>query len=119
MRDEVAPSFEDVLAMQRLLLAEMRELRLAVDGQDYRRRLICELGAAVGLGATCIGALNVALILQGVQEPPPAVESIVALLRGDPKCPRSDRQVLRILQAEAQRIAADNSAALCQWPPAG
>lgn len=96
----------------RELLAEVRELRLAVEGKAYRDRLIVQLAAAVGLGPTWAGAQAVALILAG-NEAPAGAEGIAGLLQAHRL---SARQVLRILQAAAAEAAADRSAALCQWP---
>ena len=111
---------KDSAALLRLLVerldnmdADIRGLRLAVEGRSYRDRLIVELAGAVGLGPTWAAAQAVSMILAGAQPAPAGAEHLAGVLRG---CQLSARQVLRILQAAAAQAAADRSTALCQWP---
>lgn len=105
-----------LLAQQQATQAELRALRLAVEGARYRHRLISDLGRAVALGPTWAGAQQMALILAGVEAAPAGAEPLVDVLRADRACPRSARQLLRILQVAAERAATDSAGRLCQWP---
>ena len=105
----------ELLANVRALRAEMRGLRLAVEGRTYRDQLIAELAAAVGLGPTWSCAQEIALILGGVRVGP--APELAAALRASRSCPRSPRQILRILQSVREEEFADTTAVLCQWPP--
>jgi hypothetical protein len=92
------------------------ELRLIADGEGnrFRDELIVGLGATLGLGPTWAAAQHLALVLQGVADPPDGCADLVALLRTH-RAPSSARQVLRILQDAAKAQAADKLDAFCQF----
>lgn len=97
------------------LARDVQGLRLAVEGNRFRDELIVGLGASLKLGPTWAAAQHLALVLQGVADPPDGCADLVALLRTH-RAPSSPRQVLRILQEAAKAQAADKLDAFCQWP---
>ncbi len=98
-----------------LVLREIRELRLAVEGKAYRDRLLVQLADLTGLGPTWACAQRVSLIVQGASAAPDGGGAIAKLLSADRKCPLSARQIFRVLKDEIERGVTDKSAALCQW----
>ena len=93
------------------------ELRLIADGEGnrFRDELIVGLGATLGLGPTWAAAQHLALVLQGVADPPDGCADLVALLRTH-RAPTSARQIHRILKDAATARAADKFNDFCRWP---
>jgi hypothetical protein len=117
--DNVHALVLELLAGQRAQHAEVLALRLAVEGRRYRYELLVRLSAAIGLGPTWTGAQFLALVLAGAEEAPSGLEPIAAALRADASCPRSQRQLHRIIKAASKAAAADRNREVCQWPPLG
>lgn len=72
---------------------------------EARHGLLRELAASTGLTEAWAAAGEVALLLAGEHEPGPTSAGLCARLRADPDCPRSRRQLYRVLT--------DTRAAVC------
>ncbi len=110
-RDDIARLAD---AFERLA-RDVQALRLAVEGNRFRDELIVGLGAISGLGPTWAAAQHLALLMQGVADPPDGCADLVALLRTH-RAPTSARQIHRILKDAATARAADKFNDFCRWP---
>ncbi len=110
------------------LLAELRAIRRALEAQNVatvaptakvragrRRALIRQLADGLGLGLTWMAAQQIAMILKGAKDAPHGASTAVTALRQDKDCPRSDRQIYRIITEEKSTDTTDGLAVLCQW----
>lgn len=75
-----------------------------------RHALLRELAESTGVREAWAAAGEVALLLAGEHAPVPTAAALCARLRADPDCPRSLRQVYRVLRA-------DTAAAVCVSTP--
>jgi hypothetical protein len=109
------------------VLLELRAIRAAVEApaaawampataRGRRHLAIRSLADALALGPTWACAQAIAAILAGARAAPRGCRDLVAELRADQSCPRSVRQMLRII-APPVADTADTGDRWRQWPP--